>query len=163
MKTNLFAALLLLVSGASLAATPDHQLPISINADNTQASIRDNTAVYIDNVEVRQGSLLIKANRLEINASAGKGNEVFIFSGTPVTYSQLLEGERPVTAQANEIRYDIASRTLTLTTDAELTQSGSLVRGDIIRYNLERQELTAGSEQNRRVTTIFTPETKENP
>lgn len=163
MKTNFLVAFVILMSTPVLAITPDHQLPISINADNTQASIRDNTAVYVDNVEVRQGSLLIKASRLEINASAGKGNEVFIFSGSPVTYSQLLEGERPVTAQANEIRYDIASRTLTLTTDAELTQSGSLVRGDVIRYNLERQELTAGSEQNRRVTTIFTPETKENP
>lgn len=163
MKTNFIVLCLLLKSLAVSASQPDHQLPIAINADNSLASIRDNIAIYQDNVEVKQGSLLIKADKLEINASAGKGNEVFIFTGSPVTYSQVLEGEVPVTAQAREIRYDLASRTLTLTTDAELTQSGSLVRGDIIRYNLELQQLTAGGEQNRRVTTIFTPEIKENP
>lgn len=162
MKTKLLIAAVFFSSLALAATKPDHTLPIAINADNTEASIRDNIAVYVNNVEVTQGSLLIKADKLEINASAGKGNEVFIFTGRPATYSQLLEGDRPVTAQANEIRYDLASRTLTLTADAELTQSGSLVRGDVIRYNIELQQLTAGSEQNRRVTTIFTPETKEN-
>lgn len=163
MKTNFFATCLLLSSLVASANQPDHLLPIAINADNSQASIRDNIAIYQDNVEVKQGSLLIKADRLEINASAGKGNEVFIFTGSPVTYSQILEGNLPVTASAMEIRYDLASRTLTLSTEAELVQSGSMVRGDLIRYNLELQQLTAGGEQNRRVTTIFTPETKENP
>ena len=163
MKINILPVVALLLCSLSVQANqPDYTQQIQIDADNL-ASLKENVLTYRNNVVVTQGSLQMKADQLEINASAGKGQEIFIFSGTPVTYSQLLDGERPVTAQANEIRYDIASRTLTLTTDAELSQSGSLVRGDIIRYNLERQELTAGSEQNRRVTTIFTPETKENP
>lgn len=154
----------LLLSASSLQAAPaDHTKPIDVQADFWEASIQDNISIYRENVEVRQGSMLIKALRLEANASAGSGNEVLIATGTPATYSQTLEDGKEVKAQANEIRYELASRTLTLTGNAEMSQSGSLVQGAVIRYNIASQQLSAESEQNRRVTTIFTPEIKDNP
>lgn len=149
--------------GALQAAPADYTQPVDVRADFWEASIQDNISIYRENVEVRQGSMLIKAVRLEANASAGRGNEVLIASGTPATYSQTLEDGKEVTAQANEIRYDLANRILTLTGNAEMSQSGSLVQGAVIRYNIATQQLSAESEQNRRVTTIFTPEIKENP
>lgn len=141
----------------------DFTQQIFIRAENNLTSIKDNISTYINNVEVHQGSLLIKADRLEANASAGKGKEVFIATGNPATYSQLLEGNLPVTAKALEIRYDLASRILTLTGNAELTQSGSLVQGAIIRYDIEKQELSAESGEQNRVITIFTPEGRNTP
>lgn len=160
-KTLLLTGLL---SANCYANTPDYGQPIAITSDNNETSIKENVSVYSDNVEIRQGSLNIKADRLEINASAGKGNEIFITTGKPVRYSQLLEGEIPVTASASEIRYDLASRTLTLSGNAELSQSGSQVQAAVIRYNIETQQISAESgEQKKRVTTIFTPENKENP
>ncbi|GHG76651.1 lipopolysaccharide export system protein LptA [Alishewanella longhuensis] len=154
----------MLLSISTLHAAPaDYTQPVDVRSDFWEASIQDNISIYRENVEVRQGSMLIKAVRLEANASAGRGNEVLIASGSPATYSQTLEDGKKVTAQANEIRYDLASRTLTLTGNAEMSQSGSLVQGAVIRYNIATQQLSAESEQNRRVTTIFTPEIKENP
>ncbi|MAD75736.1 MAG: lipopolysaccharide transport periplasmic protein LptA [Rheinheimera sp.] len=162
-KINLFF-LTVLLSANCFASDADYSQPIAITSDNNETSIKDYVSVYTQNVEVRQGSLNIKADRLEINASAGKGNEVFITTGTPVQYSQLLEGEIPVTATAAEIRYDLASRTLTLSGDAQLSQSGSQVQAAVIRYNIETQQISAESgEQKKRVTTIFTPQNKENP
>ncbi|MDP5205666.1 lipopolysaccharide transport periplasmic protein LptA [Alishewanella sp. SMS9] len=163
MKINSLMIVLAFFSAVSLAAEPDHKQPISVDADKTLASLIDSIASYADNVVVRQGSMLIKADKLEVDASAGKGKEVFITTGSPATYSQTLPGDRPVTAQANEIRFDRASRILTLSGNAEVMQSGSLVRGAVIRYNIELQQLSAEGEQNRRVTTIFTPENKDNP
>ncbi len=162
MKINSFVFVFALLTAATQAAVPDHQQPISVNADKTLASLKDSIASYADNVEVRQGSLLIKADKLEVNASAGKGREIFTTTGSPASYSQILDGDRPVTAKANEIRFDRATQVLTLTGNAEVMQSGSLVRGTIIRYNIALQQLSAEGEDNRRVTTIFTPETKEN-
>ncbi|MBV2130179.1 lipopolysaccharide transport periplasmic protein LptA [Arsukibacterium indicum] len=160
-KFFLFAALM---SANSYAADADYSQPIAITSDNNETSIKENVSVYTENVEIRQGSLNIKADRLEINASAGKGNEVFITTGNPVRYSQLLDGDVPVNARAAEIRYDLASRTLTLSGNAELSQSGSQVQAAVIRYNIETQQISAESgEQKKRVTTIFTPENKENP
>jgi lipopolysaccharide export system protein LptA len=73
----------------------------------------------------------------------------------------MLEGDKPIKAMANEIRYDFASRILTLTGDAEINQSGSLVRSAVIQYDLAKQQLNASSgNENERVSTIFTPEKK---
>ena len=159
-----FLFLSALLSTSSYAIEADYSKPIAITSDDNATSIRENVSVYSSNVEIRQGSLHIKADRLEINASGGKGNEIFLTTGSPVRYSQLLDGELPVTATAAEIRYDRASRTLTLSGNAELSQSGSQVQAAVIRYNIETQEIVAESgEQKKRVTTIFTPENKENP
>lgn len=163
MNINTLLCGLLLSASAVQAAPADYTQPVDVRADFWEASIQDNISIYRENVEVRQGTMLIKAARLEANASAGRGNEVLIASGTPATYSQTLEDGKAVSAQANEIRYDLASRTLTLTGNAELSQSGSQVQSAVIRYNIITQQLSAESEQNRRVTTIFTPEIKDNP
>ncbi|MDP5136647.1 lipopolysaccharide transport periplasmic protein LptA [Rheinheimera baltica] len=161
MKTNLIVVLFL-TSMSVFAAEPDYAQKIQIDADNL-VSIAENVATYRSNVLITQGSMQMKADQLEINASAGKGKEVYVATGTPVRYSQLLADGKPVTASAAEMRYEPSSRTLTLTGDAELTQSGSVVKASVIRYNVEKQQLSAESNETKRVTTIFTPEEKTNP
>ncbi|WP_027669952.1 lipopolysaccharide transport periplasmic protein LptA [Rheinheimera baltica] len=161
MKTNLIVVLFL-TSMSVFAAEPDYAQKIQIDADNL-VSIAENVATYRSNVLITQGSMQMKADQLEINASAGKGKEVYVAIGTPVRYSQLLADGKPVTASAAEMRYEPSSRTLTLTGDAELTQSGSVVKASVIRYNVEKQQLSAESNETKRVTTIFTPEEKTNP
>lgn len=160
MKIKLVLALLV-CSNIVLAAKPDYTQQIQIDADKL-VSVNDNILTYRSNVQITQGSLRMTADKLEINASAGKGKEVYIATGSPVNYSQLLPDGKPVTAQASEMRYDPSSRTLTLSGDAELTQSGSVVRASVIRYNVEKQQLSAESDDTKRVTTIFTPEDKDN-
>ncbi|HEX5793155.1 MAG TPA: lipopolysaccharide transport periplasmic protein LptA [Rheinheimera sp.] len=161
MKNNL-VFVLLLSSTAVWAAQPDYTQKIQIDADNLVA-VKENVLTYRNNVLITQGSLQMKADQLEIDASAGKGKEVYIATGTPVSYSQLLADGKPVTAKASEMRYEPSSRTLTLSGDAELAQSGSVVKASVIRYNVEKQQLSAESNESKRVTTIFTPEEKNNP
>lgn len=161
MKNNLILVALL-GSVAVMAAQPDYSQQIQIDADNL-VSVQENVLTYRNNVVITQGSLQMKADQLEINASAGKGKEVYIATGSPVTYSQLLADGKPVTATAGEMRYEPSNRTLTLSGDAELTQSGSVVKASVIKYNVEKQQLSAESNESKRVTTIFTPEEKSNP
>ncbi|MGI5307997.1 lipopolysaccharide transport periplasmic protein LptA [Rheinheimera sp. WS51] len=163
MKANyLSATALLLVALSTNAAEPDYKQQIQIDADNL-SSIKENVLTYHNNVIISQGSMKMKADQLEINASAGKGKEIYIASGRPVHYSQMMEGGKLVTAKANQMRYEPSSRTLTLSGDAELAQSGSIVKASIIRYNVEKQQLSADSNKTKRVTTIFTPEGNDNP
>lgn len=163
MKINIIPAVALLFCSVSILANqPDYTQQIQIDADNL-SSVKENVLTYRNNVVVTQGSLQLKADQLEINATAGKGNEVYIASGNPVTYSQLLADGQQVTAQAKEMRYEPANRTLTFTGEAELAQNGSVVKASTIRYNVEKQELSAQSDESKRVTTIFTPEEKNNP
>ncbi|TXH95619.1 MAG: lipopolysaccharide transport periplasmic protein LptA [Rheinheimera sp.] len=162
MKINKLSALLLLcLSTSVLAKTTDFSEPIEVNADRNEASLKQQMLVYSGNVIVKQGTLLIKADKLTVDRSAGEGKEVFIAVGKPAVYSQVLDGEKPIQASAEEIRYAMATRVLTLTGKAEITQSGSLVRSAKIEYDLLKQQLSAESEEGKeRVTTIFTSEGK---
>lgn len=162
MKINKLSAILVLcLSTAVLAKTTDFSEPIEVNADRNEASLKQQMLVYSGNVIVKQGTLLIKADKLTVDRSAGEGKEVFIAVGKPAVYSQVLDGDKPIQASAEEIRYAMATRVLTLTGKAEITQSGSLVRSAKIEYDLLKQQLSAESEEGKeRVTTIFTSEGK---
>ena len=158
---TLWALIFSLCTFTAQAQNKDFGEPVSVNSDNFDGSVKEKKLIYIGNVVVKQGSLLIKADRLEVDSSAGQGKEVFIAFGSPAVYSQLLDGDKPIQAMANEIKYDVSSRLLTLTGKAEINQSGSLVKSEKIQYDLEKQKLNAESgKDTERVTTIFTPEKK---
>lgn len=159
MIRSLSVATALLFTAMTWAIQPDFQQPLSIDSDTSFGDIQSATLVYEHNVVVQQGSLKITANRLEIDGSSGEGAEIFIATGTPATYSQLMEDGSLVEAKANEIRYDRINRVLTMTGDAELKQKGSLVRASLVRYNIETQQLNAerGDDENGRVRTVFEP------
>lgn len=157
-KTSLLLTALLF-SALALADQSDFQQPLSVDSDTFFTDIQTSNLVYERNVIVQQGSLKILAEKLEIDGSAGKGAEIFIATGNPATYSQLMEDGSRVEAEAQEIRFERTDRMLTMTGNAELRQSGSLVRGALMRYNIETQQLNAerGDEDNERVRTIFEP------
>lgn len=159
MKNKLVCiALLISLQPLCSAIAQDYTQQIKIDADNL-SSQKENVLTYSDNVIITQGTIEIRADKLEIDASAGKGSEVYSVFGNPVRYSQQLDG-KPVNAYANEMRYEPANRLLTLSGDAELMQSGSQVKASTIKYNIETQEINAASDSNRRVTTIINPEEK---
>lgn len=163
-KTLLIASLLAFTH-TSNATSNDFKQQISIDADDQTADLKNKISTFIGNVVVIQGSLKITADTMKADASQGKGKEVFIATGTPAKYSQTLDDGKVITAQANEIRYELETRNLSLKVNAQLKQSDSLVKGDSILYDLEAQKLMASGadkQSNSRVTTIFTPEEKPN-
>lgn len=158
-KINGWLLLAALMSLPLQAKKEDMKEPIHVDAATTEGSIKDQKLLYSGDVRVQQGSLLIKADQLIVDRSAGKGKEVFIARGKPATYSQVLDGEKPIQARAEEIRYSVGNRILNLNGKAEITQSGSQVRSSVIEYDLIGQKLTANSgKENERVSTVFSPE-----
>lgn len=156
--TLLFSAVTL----PALAANQDFNQQINVNADKESIDLKNNKVIFSGNVSVLQGTLAIKANILEVRKTKEKGSEVFVATGSPATYSQTLEDGKPISAQAKSIRYEVATRTLVLTGSAQLKQSDSLVNGDTIRYNLDKQKLVAqGNGEEVQVTAIFNPQLKQ--
>ncbi|MDP4527471.1 lipopolysaccharide transport periplasmic protein LptA [Alkalimonas delamerensis] len=162
---NLKITWLALLFTLSVAASTqnDFQQPLSIDSEAFFTDLQSANVVYERNVLVQQGSLIIRADRLEVDGSAGKGLEIFIATGSPATYSQQMEDGSLVEAQAQEVRYDRASRILIMTGEAELKQSGSLVQAARIEYNMESQQMQAERGENGRVRTIFAPESLPQP
>jgi lipopolysaccharide export system protein LptA len=119
-------------------------------------------ATYQGNVVIQQGSLTVSADELEIDASNGEGNEIFIATGNPARYSQQQEDGSIVTAQAHKIEYHRQTRSLSLEGNAEIKQNSSSVQGNSIMFNMELEQIIAqGSDQESgRVITTFQPVSK---
>lgn len=119
-------------------------------------------ATYQGNVVIQQGSLRVSADDLEIDASKGEGNEIFIATGNPAKYSQQQEDGSIVTAQADKIEYHRQTRSLSLEGNAQIKQNSSSVQGESIKFNMELEQIIAqGSDQESgRVITTFQPVSK---
>ncbi|RUO26655.1 lipopolysaccharide transport periplasmic protein LptA [Aliidiomarina minuta] len=161
-----------IISSALLIVAPafannferDFEQPIQVNADYQEIDSRANRLLYQDNVVIAQGSLLINAERLEVESTADElgDGEIFVATGSPARYQQDVEEGVTVEAQANEIRYDSGTGILTLRGNAELRQLGNLVRASQITYYVNDQRVTAqrSDDGEDRVTTIFQPRTR---
>lgn len=152
----------LLISPVFADASRDFQQPISIEADDQELDIQANRVIVRNNVIIRQGSLIITADRLEVvsdgDVTQGEG-EVFIATGSPATYQQEVEDGMLVEASASEIRYDASTRILILQGNAQMLQSGNQVSASRITYYVDEQRVTAERDQDseERVRTIFQP------
>lgn len=159
------SALLVLCTRSAFSNENDFGLPIEIGSNSQFIDGKNKTALYKDNVLITQGSLTIEADEVEVIASEGSGREIFVARGNPASYSQELEDGNPVSAKANEIRYEVAKRTISLTGNAELKQDTSQVKGNSITFDMVTEQLLAtggANDASGRVTTVFTPESIRN-
>ncbi|QFU24494.1 lipopolysaccharide transport periplasmic protein LptA [Shewanella eurypsychrophilus] len=158
-KHNLIIAALLCITSFSGVAKQDDLLQeVKISAASQEADIKNNQMVFNGPVEVTQGSIRILADELRASSKEDGGGRILVAIGKPATYSQIMEDGRPASASAEEIRYELSNRTLTLIGNATLEQDGSQVKGNMIRYNIAEQRLIAESKGNDRVITIIQPE-----
>lgn len=152
--------LALLLSAPVTADDSDFDKPIFVDAKSQFVDGKNKISLFKDDVHIKQGSLTIDADEVEVIATAGDGKEIFIARGNPASYTQKAEDGTVVNAKANIIRYEVSNRTISLSGNAELQQDTSMVKGDTITYDMEKEQLLAqsGEENQGRVTTVFRPE-----
>ncbi|QJR80246.1 lipopolysaccharide transport periplasmic protein LptA [Alteromonas pelagimontana] len=164
LTASIFASLL--VATSALADVKDFGKPIKVDSKSQFIDGKNKTSVFKDNVRISQGTLVINADEVEVIASEGEGREVFIARGTPARYQQIMDDGTKVKASGNEIRYEVAKRTISLTGNAEIQQNDSVVKGDTITYDMAKEQLSAtgGNESSPgRVTTVFRPDAVNSP
>ena len=162
---SLVSGLVLLLSSAAFAqGEADFSKAIELTAGHEELDIKNNKLLLTDNVTVTQGSLVIKADRLEALRNSEQQADTFIAEGSPATYTQQLEDGSTISAQADRITYYQAREVLELVGNAQVSQGASRSSAQIITYDLAKQTLSASGEgsENNRVTTIFTPTKKDN-
>ncbi len=117
----LFAALALgamAVGGGARAEKADRQKPMTIEADKQGSTdMQRNVVVFTGNVVVSQGSMQIRAERIEIK-ELPDGHRVAMatgLAGKPVAFKQRRDvGDETVEGQAERIEYDTQSNQLRL-------------------------------------------------
>lgn len=163
MKPNktIIATILCLICFNGAAKEGDLEQEVKISASSQEADIKNNQLIFNGPVLVTQGSIKINAAELQAFSKGDDAAKTLIATGSPATYSQIMDDGLPAQASAQEIHYELSTRTLTLIGEATLAQGGSRVTGSRIRYNIEQQKLLAEStgKGEDRVITVIQPET----
>ncbi len=147
------------------ALSTDSQQPIHIEADSAELDEERRLTVYEGSVVISQGSMRIKANRVDFYYDEDRSLDKAVALGKPARYEQMLDdSDEPVRANAHRMEYYATKNILYLFEDAKVTQSGDTVTGDRITYDMERNTAMAErlKEDDERIRVIIQPKTESN-
>ncbi|KPZ56892.1 MULTISPECIES: lipopolysaccharide transport periplasmic protein LptA [Pseudoalteromonas] len=154
----------LMLAFSASAAEPAAQPPanqISISADRQEGQLKENVGIFEKNVEIVHGNRKITADRLEVHKreDLGDNKQLLIATGSPAYFEEKQDDGTVMSASANEVRYDVAKRFLTLVGDAEVAQAGQKINAKSITYDMQQQLISAEKDENStdRVHTILVP------
>ncbi|NKI18915.1 lipopolysaccharide transport periplasmic protein LptA [Spongiibacter sp. KMU-166] len=131
----------LLLSANSLGLPEDRRQAINLSSD--KATYENNRGIYTGNVNMSQGSLKIKADKLIIVESDRRVEKV-IAEGSPAHFEQQPRSdEGVVVASAQLIEYSLGDEEILLQRDATIRHQGSKISGDRIVYSGRKQMVIA--------------------
>ena len=140
------------------ALSSDSEQPVYIDSDSQQLDMKSNQVTFIGDVNLKQGSININADKVIVtrNAVSGEIEEIQGF-GKPATFSQLTDDGKTLYGEADDLHYQLVADKLIMTKNAMLSQDGSIIRGSKITYLIGSQKLVADSGENKRVSTVLQP------
>ncbi|MFC0266975.1 lipopolysaccharide transport periplasmic protein LptA [Kushneria aurantia] len=146
-------ALLALSGTPALALESDRNQPINISADALEISDQDGTAVYTGAVEVDQGSMQLRANRVELQRAESGGLSQMTATGGEDGRAYIEQRPAPDDPLArgwgNRIVYHAGERRVELIGNAELHQGSDIFTGGYVEYFLDTRRVNArGNEQS---------------
>ncbi|MEZ9440634.1 MULTISPECIES: lipopolysaccharide transport periplasmic protein LptA [Vibrio] len=153
---SLFA--LTLAASNVYALSSDSEQPVYIDSDSQQLDMKSNQVTFLGDVNLKQGSININADKVIVtrNAVNGEIEEIQGF-GKPATFSQLTDDGKTLYGEADDLHYQLIADRLIMTKNAMLSQDGSIIRGSKITYQITSQKLVADSDSSERVSTVLQP------
>ncbi len=153
---------------STIIVTPSHALkddiekPVHINADSVLFNKSKGLAVYEGNVTIVQGTLDIRAAKIEINAPNNEISNI-IANGSPVSFQQKMDDGKLAKGSANKVVYQVKEKRIVLDGNASISQDSDIFTSNHIEYSMRNGELKAGDKKTpgkSRVRAIFYPTNK---
>jgi len=134
----------------AFALSEDAKQPIEIEAESVIVDETSGFNEFSGNAEIRQGSLLMTAELIQVQTNAG-GVETMKATGTldnPAKYIQSQENQaRFIEATATLITYDVNEGMIFLVGNAYLIQGFDSFSGDTLTYDINNDKvIVKGSE-----------------
>ncbi|HET6726221.1 MAG TPA: lipopolysaccharide transport periplasmic protein LptA [Gammaproteobacteria bacterium] len=168
-KKILAAALCVLACAlppAAWALKSDAQQPINIASDRLDhtggANGSNGTSVYTGHVVITQGSIRITADQATLTLTNGKLTKALIV-GSPATFYQAKENDKPIRGHAREIHYNTDANTIELIEQAKVHQGDEMITANYIRYNIKDEKVIAHrkKQEKGRVHIVIPPSGKQ--
>ena len=162
----------LLAPAAGLAERADRNKPVNLEADQVTVDDNKQTATFIGNVVLTQGTLMIRGDRMIVQQDAD-GFKYGVAYGNLASFRQKREGyDEYVDGYAERIEYDSKAEKLQMFNRAYLKKANDDVRGNYISYEVAteffrvvgggKQAATAANPDGR-VRAVIQPKSKEQP
>jgi len=163
MTLSIFLCLIAVFVSTSVSALKeDITKPVHIDADSVLFNKSEGFAVYEGNVSITQGTLEIRAHKIEIKAP-NNNIELIEAKGSPVTIQQKMDDGKVAKGSARHIRYQVENKRILMDGNAELSQNNDKFTSNHIEYSIRSGELKAGNKKSpgkTRVRAIFFPSNK---
>ncbi|MEH6455836.1 MAG: lipopolysaccharide transport periplasmic protein LptA [Cocleimonas sp.] len=159
---SVLIATTLVLSSSAHALKDDIEKPVHINADSVLFNKTKGLGVYEGNVSIVQGSLDIRAAKIEITAPGGQITTITA-SGSPVKFQQKMDDGKLAKGQANRVVYQVSNKRIVLDGNAAITQNNDRFASNHIEYSTSNGELKAGNKKaagKSRVKAVFYPTNK---
>lgn len=133
--------------------------PITIDADNQQIDIKQDSMTFTGNVVIQQGELTVNADSVVITEMKSKDNQIITAKGNPVRFMQYVDNDptKIIKGHSQQLIYNVRKNQVTLIEKAELTRQDNHITSDKIIYDVDEQKIQAQSGKNNRVKTTIIP------
>lgn len=129
------AACAALLAVAAHAEKADREKPITFTSDDGEVNYEKRTGSLKGNVVITQGTMTIRANRIDFKQNADNSLSATVF-GTPLAFRQKRDGaEGYYEGWAQRAEYDGQKEQLELFDNAILKRGADEIRSNFISYN----------------------------
>lgn len=147
----------------SMALSTDSDQPINIEADNLEIDDTRHISIYQGNVDMKQGSLHIQADRIIFHFNETNDLQRLEINGTPATFNQLNERQQAVTGSALQMNYYEKKSLMELQGMARFQNDRDTIESEYITINTATDALQAGDQQGKgRVRMLIQPNGPQN-
>lgn len=141
---SLLSTLLIFTSITTQALESDANAEITIQSDRAEFDRKAGTALYVGNVVLQQGTLLINADQITLFSDEQQQLKKAIALGKPAHFQQQMEGDKGLTkARGQSITYLTQDKNISLLKDALLEQEGNSFSGNHIVYDIVNENVSA--------------------
>lgn len=148
LKKALLGVGLMTLSVMTFALPNDRNKPISLLADYATYNDKTGITTYKGNVIIEQGTMKLQAASLVANLNQNKQITTIVANGSPAKFEQQLDTNRGIArGEAQKIQYNAETGILTLIGNAYLKQDGASLRGNTLKYSMNKGdvEISGGS------------------
>lgn len=151
-------AVVALSSASSFALPSDRNQQLSLAAENATYNSKTGITTYTGNVVIEQGTMKLQADSLVATLSSKNEIQTITAKGKPAKFQQQMEANKGLArGEAQNIVYNADTGIITLTGNAYLYQDGSSIRGNSLKYSMNKGDVEAQGSSSNRVQIIIPP------
>lgn len=149
-----------LFCASSWGLNTDHLQICYILADSVVYQKNLHQMTYLKNVEITQGSTVLKADKVIVTLSPTTNKMIqFAAYGNPAQYSTSMENKPgKLEAQAKMIFYDPEAKTVLMKENAMVTEEKNVFKGSLIWYDIQQEIVRSASNNKDKTIIIIQPQ-----